>query len=440
MAVLLLAPAASASAADPAVSPLAEPHTVEEIQTRLRQLSEANDLDESTRGKAQALYQQTLEQLEAAARWTSELRRYEQLAASAADDLAGAKADQDRLAQKQPIAEPRGSLAELERALAEKELELAEVKAQLLESETELKRRSGRRTELPKLLADARQRLAELEKTPVVTTADETPHLTTARQMLAAAERLALGKAILVYEQEPKTYDARAELLPLQCDVAKAKLAQVEQAVARWRDVVNQRRQFETEAQLRRAKRETTQALPGMAALVERNEKLAERRQELAGLIADVEGQLERTRRTLADLKDQFTRTRQKIEAVGETDSIGLLLRRHRDALPEVSIYRQNIAKRQEVIRKIRLELFELDEHRARLADLDAQIQTELDELQGTSDDARRDEFAGAIRDVLITQREYLVALMADANTYLDRLFDLDTDEELLIKEIKEMV
>jgi potassium-dependent mechanosensitive channel len=427
------------AAANPAEKPPAERLTVENVQARLKQLDELRDLDEATKGKIQALYQQAVQQLEAAARWTVEVDRFERMTASAASELSATKAEQAAPAVAIPSPNPGESLTNLERALSEMEAKLGATKAQLAKLDAEAKRRATRRAELPKVIAEVRQRLAGSERQQqTVPPADEHPQLAVARRILAAAERRAVEQETASYERELKAYEARAELIPLRRDVTAALVAQEEQGVARWREVVNVRRQQEADAQLRRAKDEAKQASPAMSRLAKRNADWAERRTRMTQDIAKTGQQLEKTEKALADLRDQFARVKEKVEAVGQTETIGLMLRQKRDALPELRYYRLDVTSRQSDIRNAQLKLLEWGDRRAELANLDQQVLNELKAMEPDLKDAGSSELEVAVRETLEAEKKYIVALTDDGSAYFDLLIDLDTAEQLLIKETED--
>jgi len=421
--------------------PAAVQLTVEDIEARIKQLADAQDLDDAVKGKIQELYQQALGQLELVKNASAQASLFERMAASSREELAGTKAELAALPSEPPPVYPDGSLVELEGKLLEKETELVEKRSSLAELEGEAKRRAGRRLEIPKLVLDAKARLAELEKQQQAAPAEEPPQLIAARQVLAAARRQALEQELLAYDKEPKAYEARTEVLPLRRDLAARQVGLLEREVALWRQLVNSRRQRETEAQLDKARWEARQAHPALARLAENNKKLAERRSELAELISKTIQQWEQTNKKLAAIEDQFTRTKEKIDTVdtiGLTDAMGLMLRKQRDALPDLREYRRNVAARQVTIRDGQLELLDLEDRRSELANLERQVQDELQEIAQGLSKADRSELEAALREALEAEKRYLDALIVDANSHFDRLVDLDTAERLLIQQTEQ--
>ncbi|MBN2473609.1 MAG: mechanosensitive ion channel [Pirellulales bacterium] len=433
----------SASAADqPLVekSP-AEEVTVEIVQDRLRQLDGMQGIDEATKDKTRELLQQAQQELDLAKTWAAAAERFEQMVTTAPDELARTKTDLEALPRKSPspIALPEASLAQLVQLVSEREGELAARKAALTELEAEPKRRAARRVDIPKLVSVARERLAETDKQLQAAMATPEPaEIAVAKRLVMTARRQATEQELLSYEKELRAYEVRAELLPLRRDLAAGQIGLAERELMKWRETLNRRRQHDAETQLRRAQQEVEQAHPAIVDVTRRNAEMAERRKRLAQLIVQATGQLDNASQKLAALKDQFTRTQDKVDAVGLTNAIGLLLRKQREAMPDIRSQRRNIKRRQPEIRESHLELLQLEDRRCELANLEAQIQREWLAAGAAGHQADRDELEGLIRSALETEKEGLDALIADLNTYFDKLVDLDSAEQQLTEQTEQ--
>ncbi len=422
----------------PATIP-AEVVSVDSIEAKLKDLGTVGDLDEETRARVQATYQEALKALESAGQWRAKAAHYQSMVDSVPEELARTKSELSTLPEKPAAMETDGTVVELERTLAQKESALSEQRAELSELEAEAKRRAARRAEVPKLLDEARRRLGQIEiELQAAQSSEEGVHLAGARRALAGARRRAVEQEILAHEREPKAYEARTEVLPLRRDLAAKRVALLEAEIGVLRETLNRRRRSETEAQFQRARREASLAAPEVAEHLERNADLAKRRKDLAAKIAETGRQLEQSHKTLAAMQDQFARVQEKEEAIGLTNTIGLLLRKQRDMLPDVRPWRESVAKRQSEIRDIRLELLQLDDRRSELANLGGRLDRELDSLDSESQVADRDNVESAIRDALETEKEYLAALIVDANAYFDRLIELDMAQRRLIEQTRE--
>jgi len=409
--------------------------TVEAVQEAIKRLDESPEIDEATRAAAREQYQQALAELESAKGWAAKAERFARMAAVAPEELHQTQADLSALSRPTAFTIPDVALAKLEQTLSKKEGDLGEMEGLLAELEAEPKRRAARRLEIPKLTGAIRERLAEIDaQLPGADGADASPAAEASRAALRA-RRHALEQEALCYENELRAYEVRSELLPLRRDLLAGRIASAEQEIAAWREALNRKRHRETEAQLQLARREADRAHPLFGDLAETNARLVERRQELARLIAETTGRLDETNAKLAVLRDQFKRTREKVEAVGLTNAIGLLLRKQRESLPKLADHRRAIRAREPAIRECQLELLELDDRRSELGKLDEQVEKELQEIGPAAGGASREELRESVRGFLESKKDYLDALIADANTYFDRLVDLDNAQRQLIDE-----
>lgn len=423
-----------------AEKPPAEQLTLQSVQDRLKGLESARALDEATKTKLRELYQQAIGELEAAKKWSESAARFESMATSAPEELAKIKADLAALARQSAFPIPEGSLVQLEQTLSQKSNELAAEKAKLAELEAEPKLRAARRIEIPKLVGAAREKLAELEnqlQAPV----QDSSEPAAAKRLAIVARRQALEQELASHQTELKAYDVRAELLPLRRDLAAGRVALAEQELTKWREAVNRQRQRDAEDQLRRAKREAQQSHPAIADLTRQNAELAERRKDLAQLIVQTTRQLETANQRLASLQDQFTRTQSKVDTVGQTNAIGLMLRKQRETMPDVRSQIANIRDRQPIIQECQLELLQFEDRRTDLANLEEQIRKEL-QIASRSEYAADDQYAleAAARRALETEKEYLDAMIVDLNSYFEKLIDLDYAEQQLAEQTDEYV
>jgi len=427
-----------AAFAEQDVSPGASPEapTVEVVQDRLKRVEQEENLDEQTKVKVREILQQALKDLEDAKQWAASAKRFEQMAATASEELHQTRAALAAPPREPEVSIPEAGLARLEQALSQKAGALDAQRAVLAKLEAEPKQRAARRVEVPKLVAGIREQLDEVDKQLQATTAAaDSSELNTARRWSLLARRRVLEAERRSHEKEIKAYEVRVELLPLRRDLAARRIALAEKELSQWRQAVNRQRRLEADTQLKRARLAAAEAHPAIADLTRRNAQLAERRKALSQLIAQTAGQLEDAKRELSALEDRFKRTRDKVDAVGRTDTIGLLLRKEREAMPDVRSHRENTKKRKAAIRQCQLKLLELEDRRSELSDLEAQIRRQLIPVGPRSNDADQEELELAARRTLETEKEYLDALRVDLNSYFDRLIDLDTAESRLVQE-----
>lgn len=422
-------------------APPSETPTIEAVQQRLKQIDEATNLDDPTKAQIRELLQKTFKDLESAASLTASAKQYEEKAASAAGELQNTKTELDALPRQHAVSVPEASLTQLEQELSEKTARFKAEKTELAELEAEPKRRADRRAKLPKLAVALREQLAEVNTQLQAVAAVENPaEIDAARRWSLLARRQAIENELLSNEKELDNYEKRSELLPLRRDLVAGRVALAERELAAWREAVDRQRRLEADAQAAAAQAAAAQAHPAIKSLTEQNAKWAKRRQELVPLIAQTAAQLEAARQSLATLQERVKRIKEKVDIVGQTSTIGQLLRKEREAIPDFRAYRNNVKTRQPIIAQCQLELLDLEDRRSQLSNLDAEIRNHLKTAPRADYDGSPRELEAAARQSLQTEKEYVGVLANDLNRYVDQLFDLGMAEELLTREAADYV
>jgi potassium efflux system protein len=378
-----------------------------------------------------------MRELDSAQTWQAGATRFEQMAASAAADLAATKTELGQMPPKPSSQTPENiALPQIDQLISKKQSELDEYRARLAELEAEPKRRAGRRAEIPKQAGAAKDRLAQLdEQLQAPVPADEAAALAGPRRALLLSQRKAVECEIQACDKEIAAYEATGELLPLRRDLSARRVVLADQEIEDLQKTANRRRQEEAEKQLQQARLDAARAHPAVKRLARENADLAETHKELVEHIAETTQQLEKTNQQLIWLKDQFKKAREKVEAGGLTNAVGLLLRKQRETLPNVRAHRREIIAEQTAISENQLASLELQDRRSALADLEQQVRATLQTLNPGAEHIDTRELEGAVRDSLQKEKNYLDDLIKDRDKYLNNLVNLDIAEGQLIKE-----
>ena len=416
--------------------PPAESFSAEVIQARLKQVENARDLDDALKAKIHDYYQQASRELDSAQTWLSATAHFEQMAASAPADLAATKSKLEQLPSQPALEFPENiTLPQIDQLVSKKQSELDEHRSRLAESEAEPNRRASRRADIPKLTSAAKDRIAQLdEQLQAAAPADEPAQLTGPRRTLLLCQRKAMESEIQAFDKEIAAYEATAELLPLHRDLSARSVALAEQEIKAWQEAANRRRQQEAEKQLQAARLDAAGAHPAVKRLARENADLAQSRKELVQRMTAAKRQLEPTKQQLTALKDTFQRTREKVDAGGLTNAVGLLLRKQRETLPDLRIYRREMTAGQTAISESRLTLLEMQDRRSALGDLEQQVRATLNSLDLNAGQTDSSELETAVRDSLQTEKTYLDDLIKDHNSYCDDLWNLYIAQLQLIK------
>lgn len=404
------------------------------VQARRQQIEEAMGLDEAIKAEALRLYDQALQELALDASFDAKLAQFEAKIKSVAVDL---QTNADALKNLPQDADvgflDDKTVVELDQLLRRKEEERDAARKTVEELEAEHARRADRRQELLKLIEAAKARLADIEqKLTAAAPPDQPVELQTARRTLLLAQRQAAQGEIAAAEKEIASYEARVEVLPLRRRLAERRLALAEKAVEKVRRVFEHKRMLDVQLQLTETQSQVGAVADELRYLAEQNVELALRRVELDENLRQADAAYQNAQRRLELQKSQFERTRLKVDKVGLTGAMGLLLRKQKAALEnevDLARLRRDTGRRQERIREANHALLEIEDQRSELGRFEREVRLTLSNLPAR----RREELEPEVERLLAIKRDFLDALITDYNAYVDQLVDLDSCERELI-------
>ena len=427
---------------------VASPPSVAVIDQRLLETAQDQSLDDDAKANVRGLYQDALSELAAAARrrvTALDFSRRTADAPTALSELEAAVAEPAAAAS--PISASDG-LDTLEQRRAEVERQLGEAASRLTEADAEPLRRTSRRGEIRETLAELAEEAAGIEaELDVPAPADAIPMEAEARRSLLAARRLHVTNRTTSLERELVAYDAERPLLPHRRELAARDVARLQEELNQLDAAAAALRRLDASQQANAARAQATrlslaargesertrQVLLGLAAT---NNELTARRQELVSRLDRAERRLDENAAALADLDGRFTRTRERVAALGPTGAVGLLLQRHRAGLPEaIDRYRDERGAVEQRTQLVQEEMFDLDERRLALGAVEGRAAALLapdgepprDELGRPLDRGPGEEVAASVRSMLETQRTYLGLLFDDQARYFDVLVQMGT-------------
>jgi potassium efflux system protein len=413
--------------------------TADEVKSSLAQLDQSADIPADVKAKAAELYKQALEELRIANDWSTKTANFKASRQSAPKELEDLKTQLSRpLADVAPQLPPHAALDELKQLAARAETAHTDVQTELTDLEAAARRRSDRFEEVRVLDGAAKQRLDFIGKqlAELPATLDGMTPLDQATRALLLAKNAKTLAEHACYEEELPAYEATRELMRAKLDWATRRLNQAEELDKKWRAIVTDRSRQDAETKAYDARWTVMNARPEVLPLAEENEKLADLRTSADGPAA----KLKRVQEEVSSLNAELVRLQSQaahIKKVADlTDSIGILLQKQRNDLPDLRLHRKHIAARQTEITNIKLQLFELETRRSELADIDAAVRQVINDMELGPGNAQRAALEPTVRELLETRRDYLDALIADDNNYFNALvLELDKTEQELIRE-----
>jgi len=337
-----------------------------------------------------------------------------------------------------PQIDRRMGLAELQDALLDAEKAYEDLQHKLADLKAESSQRADRRVEIPELEQAALGQLEEVQKqqTTIPAGGGASDPTAVAGRVLLAAHRHALEHELKVYREELRHYELTGDLLEARHDHALVLAERAERILHAWQTAVNERRQREAVEEVRAAQAALRNAPPAIRRLADENASLAGRRQEMAERIEIATKERDALENQLVVLDDLIQRLTDRVKRVGLTEANGLLLRKHRDTIPDITEHRRFIEERKAEISRLSLQLVDLQEERDALADIDQRVKRILAEARSAK--TKKAPAEAEIRKTLATMRGYLDSLIADTNSYVDLLSDLDVKETKLIVKSRE--
>lgn len=411
--------------------------TSENIQAGIAQIEADKDMPEAAKAEALSLCRRSLEQITLAdnlATKTAEYKRGREETPKLLQDARDSLAEATSRAEVPPVPDvpPEATLEQLAQQEAEAHANLKAKRQKLNDLESEVKTRQDLTTALPEFLANARARLASLEKDLSSPPAEgEPPKLVLARQGLLRTQKRATSQEIKAHEEQRRFLDARTDLLTTRRDKARLDVAEAEARLSAWQVLVSQRRQAEVERQKRQAQEELERTPQVIRELAEQNKQLAEDRAELARRIDIVQQAAKTVAETSKELREANEKLSKLVSHPAMADVIGPQLRQARDRLDRLRAYERDYLDQKKKLNTGQLKRMRLAEDRSALADIQDEVQSTLAKLADSVPQAQLQPLEGDVHALFISRREAIDALLEDYQAHSALLADFVADQSL---------
>ena len=446
--VLLSMGGALAQTGAPAAGP-----TLADLQTRLKHAQSETELDPQVKQEVIETYQAAIERLEIADEATLKTRQFQQRLTSVPDELRRVRSKLDLLPGQPTLAVAmEDDLDTLERKLGERRRQIEEpetgLRGRLDAHKKELMERKSRLEEITRDLAELDERLAGIQELMDEPVPDNQPReLTNAIQSLLQTRRMRANeeRTALHAEQAWCESDDATALLRAARDLAAGELALAEAGMQMLQEAVDKRRGSEADQRVRTAEQTVARASPRVRPVAEVNLALAVESRDLAAALRENNRLVDSARGRFNTLKSEFDQSRNMVEVVGLTESIGLLLRQQRGKLSDTRGLHSRLALRGEAVRQSRMRMFQIEAEIAALQNLDAAAAKAAHELisgeaaagsapKSSAPDAELiRQLTGEVKPLLEQRRDLLEGLNADHGTQFEKLVLLDNDERKLL-------
>ncbi len=425
------------AADEPDVTTIDVAQRQEQIEQRLASL-EASTLPEGELRKVNEFYQQALSTLGKLEEQRTAHEKFVKDGENYPQELAEVKKLLAELPSEPAVVEANAKLEDLEATLNTLETDVRTTRDALAKSEAKPKIRTARLAELPKLTLEAQQQLdetlARLESLPAL---DATNLVAIAERSALESNRDYLVQYIEAMEAQRKYILMSSELVQQRRDYQAKVLALKEEELSAVRTFVQQRRKQDAQQQAVAAKQAAQVERPeAIAALAEQNSQLAEEQAEIVASIGKINQELTEVNDQLERVDTQFTRSQQRIEASGMSESIGLQLRQQQELLPDVRSLRRHISQHAKQKATAVYKLYELHDTRSTVVDvdLDQRVSEVLEQLPAKDRESSGDE----VRKLLESERTILDSIIENYQKYSNQLTALTAAESKLISDTRE--
>ena len=338
--------------------------------------------------------------------------------------------DADDLTSKTSPSDAEAKLREAEAALA--------TARQLVEYlTTALARRRLRPEAVQASLIETKERLSKIEEDiEVAAPPGEPATLSEARALVLSARQQMRSVELAALEQELDGHDVLLALFGAELELAQREVGSLEDALVAWQAVVQRHREGQAAAKTEEAEavEQALAAMPeGVRVVAERNTALAEELQELAAKETDVAARVTEADSRLEEVAEDFSAVKERVELAGLNDTIALVLRKQRDALPTMGDYRSLARKiRTETSRAAGRQLDNVEVARD-LADPAMAAGRIVDSLEPPVVEGQKVAVTERVVELVRKQRELAVELRDAYGRYIKQLGKLENTERTLV-------
>ena len=228
--------------------------------------------------------------------------------------------------------------------------------------------------------------------------------------------------------------NASSELLPLQRDLIRRKVAALETAVTELTQHASSLRNEAIEKQADDATANQASVSEELSELAEVNLELADERKQVADDLASTRERLSKSSALLTKLEAEFATIETKLKTRAHvSEAVGGVLRTNRSKLPELRSLKHDSAQRKTRKYDVEFAQIRVDEQLDELSDLDRSVQLELEKLAETTPMNQLTDLKPEIRRLLVARVETLKGLKDDYPKLGYALAELDVEEDSLI-------
>lgn len=303
-------------------------------------------------------------------------------------------------------------------------------------------RREKRRKELPQLISDTKSKLDQVNQQPAADSS--TPQLKEAGEISHDASVLLLTEQVAGYEAEQRRYESEAVLLPLQIEVTQKNEKWLQEQLRIVNDEIEKIRTNRIQATYREASELRDKTTADMKPLVDQLLKKIQAWMELSQKQAQIKTEIDEAQKLLNKWSARRTQMDGRVDPKPGADGmpgtiagfnswVGLMLRKQRSELPDISRLRESIAGYQREMQYAESQLFELEDGLQ-----DIKLKEDAIERHRVRTSSAADNDDSAEPRVLSFAADVIHSITLDVNAYQNDLYTLADVRENTIKLTKD--
>jgi potassium efflux system protein len=414
------------------------------LESKIKEVEATSGIDAPTKEKLTELYRKALTNLE-------KMHSFAKDAASflEARDTAPVTTEKLRkeLQKKQSIVPEKTlklsqkiSLQELDQRLQKEKADLAAINARLSDFVKRLEFQAGRPAAARERLITARgDQQTAISDGKAAAPAGELAAVTQARKWVFETQAFALSAEIKMLDRELLSHQQRVKLLEVRKEIAEQDMRLVGARLRLLEDTLTERRV--SEAALAAAQAQAmSDEFKGEHRLVqeiaEQNLTLGEELQSIAREIERVAALDDMARDSAKRLADDLSTVKQKLQIGGLSGALGRILMQQRQSLPSIGKISADNNETERLISSASLQQIQYSEKRKQLVDIEAFIAQLTKDLPGQEASALHSK----LNELAVNQHELLEKAIANLDSYLRTLGELDLAQHQLIVVVQDYV
>lgn len=410
---------------------------LQSIDAGLTSIATNTQLDETQKSNVENLFQRAKQALTSANQLSNQSRQYSDMVDNVVETASATESAIEQLAGAELDVNVSASIDELTQQLGEAQGGLAKATKDAATAAAEPARRKKRLAEIPAEVSAAEQELRvvneQLNQPPP---ANESPVESQARVALLQARRIELESKIETLNQEQSAYVATTELMAEQKTLADLRVSQSRQKVEQIRQLLTEKQKVQAQGEANQLKRTVELVPDNLRELASSNVSLAEQHEKLILDASAATERLEKIQEAFTEVKADLASSADRVEAVGLTDALGVMLRDHREDYEKLRAEYRPSADLKQRIQDYQIDSFQIEDQ---LRKLDEQLlATDEQTIAWDAKDIVWSELSLEEAGwVLRKQRRKLLAdLLQSKNGLLQTMLTSDTQQRELLQAI----